>query len=355
VKPIQDEMGLSNTQMALVLMAFTLAYGLFEVPTGHWGDRSGSRRVLARIVVWWSAFTALTGACTGFASLLLVRFLFGAGEAGAYPNAARVIARWFPPGERGRTQGLLMASGLVGGTAAQVLAGYLIGAWDWRWTFVAFGAVGVAWAAALGCGPADRALPALAVPAALLGNTRVARLKDASVLTAGGGSSRPPGAPGARVTRPTPGRLASLTLNRHCAGCEFRKRCLAVTERTDDLSLLRFLSEKEVHRQRARGVTTLTQFSHTYRPGRRGKHRPGNGRKHDPPCKRWPCARRRFTSWTPRRSRRRAIAAPGHRGPGREDYHITLDDEFRPAPVAAPQGGSRPRLYRLACSGKSRA
>src|SRR5919197_5127949 len=102
VAPIQRELDLTNTQISYVLMAFTLAYGLFEVPTGRLGDRHGSRAVLARIVVWWSAFTALTGTCTGFLSLLLVRFLFGAGEAGAYPNVARVIGRWYPPGERGR-------------------------------------------------------------------------------------------------------------------------------------------------------------------------------------------------------------------------------------------------------------
>jgi MFS family permease len=148
VGPIQDELGLSNTWMGVVLMAFTLAYGLFEIPTGRWGDRFGSRAVLVRIVVWWSVFTALTGACTGVVTLVAVRFLFGAGEAGAYPNVARVIARWFPPGERGRVQGLFMASSLAGGMAAPVLAGYLIGAWGWRGTFGVFGLVGLAWAAA---------------------------------------------------------------------------------------------------------------------------------------------------------------------------------------------------------------
>jgi MFS family permease len=148
VGPIQTELDLSNTQMGVVLAAFTLAYGLFEIPTGRWGDRFGSRTVLARIVVWWSAFTMLTAACTGFLTLVVVRFLFGAGEAGAYPNAARVIARWFPAGERGRVQGFFLASSLVGGTAAPVLAGYLISVWDWRATFVAFGSLGLFWAGA---------------------------------------------------------------------------------------------------------------------------------------------------------------------------------------------------------------
>src|SRR4051794_38417892 len=70
--PIQDELGLSNREMGYVLMAFTLAYGLCEVPVGHWGDRIGARAVLTRIAVCWSVFTALTAACTGLGSLLLV-------------------------------------------------------------------------------------------------------------------------------------------------------------------------------------------------------------------------------------------------------------------------------------------
>jgi predicted RecB family nuclease len=76
--------------------------------------------------------------------------------------------------------------------------------------------------------------------------------------------------------------LPTLTLNRHCAACEFRRACLALAEETDNLSLLRFMPEKEIQKQRSHGVTTVTQFSYTYRPGRRGKRRSGKARKHDP-------------------------------------------------------------------------
>lgn len=145
---IQAEVGLTNTQMGQVFMAFTLAYGLFEVPTGRWGDRFGARSILARIALWWSIFTALTAACGGFGALLLVRFLFGAGEAGAFPNATRVVARWFPVAERGRVQGILMAACHVGGAVSPVLAGYLISGLGWRWSFVIFGSLGLAWAVA---------------------------------------------------------------------------------------------------------------------------------------------------------------------------------------------------------------
>lgn len=144
---IQTDLQLSNTHASLVLMAFTLAYGLFEIPTGRWGDQIGARRVLTRISLWWSAFTALTGACTGFYSLVMVRFLFGAGEAGAFPNVARVMSRWFPDHERGRAQGALLAASQVGAAVAPFLAALLIQSIGWRLTFVLFGIVGVVWAA----------------------------------------------------------------------------------------------------------------------------------------------------------------------------------------------------------------
>jgi MFS family permease len=170
--PIEADLGISHTDMGLVFGAFTLAYGLFEVPTGRWGDRYGSRGVLTRIVLWWSLFTALTGCVwvftldsgyyllvpwveggvpillNSFVVLLVVRFLFGAGEAGALPNAARVINRWFPAGSRGPAQGLVNTATLVGGVVAPVLAAYLIDWVGWRLSFVLFGALGVVWAAA---------------------------------------------------------------------------------------------------------------------------------------------------------------------------------------------------------------
>ena len=131
-----------------MLGAFLIAYGLFEVPTGRWGDRFGSRGVLTRIVVWWSLFTALTGAATGLRMLVGVRFLFGAGEAGAIRNVARIIARWFPLHERGAAQGFVITSAQLGGAMAPAVAAYLIAGVGWRWTFVVFSLVGVVWAAA---------------------------------------------------------------------------------------------------------------------------------------------------------------------------------------------------------------
>lgn len=171
VPSIERDLGISHDSMSWILGAFTIAYGLFEVPTGRWGDRFGSRGVLTRIVLWWSGFTMLTGCVwrfsldsglrlalpgevvvpllfDSFVLLLLIRFLFGAGEAGALPNTARVLARWFPAGQRGPAQGLINTSMLLGGAVAPIAAAHLIDWVGWRWTFVLFGLVGVVWAMA---------------------------------------------------------------------------------------------------------------------------------------------------------------------------------------------------------------
>src|SRR4030081_1907292 len=112
-KRMQADLHLTETQLGGVLGIFALSYALFEVPSGSMGDRIGPRKVLTRIVVWWSAFTTLTGFVSSFPLMLLTRFAFGAGEAGAYPNASSSISRWFPTAERGRAHAVVwMASRL---------------------------------------------------------------------------------------------------------------------------------------------------------------------------------------------------------------------------------------------------
>ncbi len=161
---MQRELGLSDTALGFVHAAFTLAYAVFEIPTGRWGDRYGSRGVLTRIVIWWSFFTALTGAATGLWMLLAVRFLFGAGEAGALPNSARILRQWFPESARGEAQGIVTTGMMIGGAAAPLASQFLmdglgkvwhikLGGWEvvfagfgWRWTFVVFGLFGLTWA-----------------------------------------------------------------------------------------------------------------------------------------------------------------------------------------------------------------
>jgi len=159
---IRRDLGLSDPQMGLVYSAFTLGYLIFEVPGGWMGDAWGSRRVLTRIVIWWSVFTALTGCVWAFTIgnpegflylngglvvLLLVRFLFGCGEAGAYPNLARVVGGWFPFNERGLALGAIWTSARLGGAIAPFVIGrltFLLG--GWRPAFWVLGIVGIVWA-----------------------------------------------------------------------------------------------------------------------------------------------------------------------------------------------------------------
>jgi MFS family permease len=138
----------TQIQMSYVFSAFTLAYALFEVPTAWWADHIGSRAVLTRIVVWWSAFTMLTGVVTGYTVLLTVRFLFGAGEAGAWPNAARVFSRWIPARERGRVQGIFFAGAHLTGGLTPALVAFIATFIPWRLVFVLLGTVGLVWAVA---------------------------------------------------------------------------------------------------------------------------------------------------------------------------------------------------------------
>ena len=144
---IRADLGLSDLQMGWIFSAFTLAYAVFEVPSGYLADRYGARLTLARIVVAWSVLTAATGATTGFVSLLIVRFLFGVGEAGAFPSVARAYGRWLPPHQRARAFGLTVMAGLVGAAVGQPLTVALMRLVSWRWVFPIFGAVGLVWAA----------------------------------------------------------------------------------------------------------------------------------------------------------------------------------------------------------------
>ena len=143
---IQDDLHIDPVRWGWVTGMFTLAYCLFELPTGAMGDRSGPRRILTRIVLWWSAFTALTGAVSSYSLLLVTRFLFGAGEAGVFPNAGVVVARWFPPSQRATLSGVNLMASQVGGALAPILVVPIQMRWGWRASFFLLGLLGVVWA-----------------------------------------------------------------------------------------------------------------------------------------------------------------------------------------------------------------
>jgi ACS family glucarate transporter-like MFS transporter len=145
---IIQEFSLTPVQMGYVFSAFTFTYALFEIPTGWLGDRYGTRRTLTRIVLWWSAFTALTAAARGFWSLFVVRLLFGMGEAGAIPNSACTVSRWFPATQRGRAMGGVCIGHAMGAAATPPIVFWLIAHQGWRQPFVEFGTLGLVWCAA---------------------------------------------------------------------------------------------------------------------------------------------------------------------------------------------------------------
>jgi MFS family permease len=175
VDPLVQALGLnSEADLKWALAAFTFAYAVFEIPSGWMGDVWGPRRVLIRIVLWWSVFTALTGLAGilgGLGVLIIVRFLFGMGEAGAYPNITRALHNWFPYSERGFAQGAVwMAGRLMGGLTPLIWLFLVEGIYrttlgpdgqetqslvfaplmHWRATFLAFGCIGLAWAGFFG-------------------------------------------------------------------------------------------------------------------------------------------------------------------------------------------------------------
>lgn len=142
---ITKELDLSAVQWGWILGSFTLAYALFEIPTGLLGDKMGAKSVLIRVVLWWSLFTILTGFATGFVSLLVIRFLFGIGEAGAYPNMAITVAKWFPANERGQAQAIIWGASRIGAGLTPFLVIPIQQKFGWQASFYVLGGVGVIW------------------------------------------------------------------------------------------------------------------------------------------------------------------------------------------------------------------
>ena len=145
---IIGELKLDSQQWGWAQGVFILGYGLLQIPLGALADKHGQRLVLSAIVLWWSLFTLLTGVVGGFASLLAVRFLFGMGEAGAYPAMSGVVARWFPTGERGLAQGVLWGASRLGGALSPLIVVPVQQRYGWRVAFFGLGALGVLWVAA---------------------------------------------------------------------------------------------------------------------------------------------------------------------------------------------------------------
>jgi MFS family permease len=143
---IQTDLGLTKQQMGYAFAAFGWAYALFEIPGGWLGDIIGPRKVLMRVVVMWSVFTAATGWAWNMASLSVFRFFFGAGEAGCFPNLTKAFTIWLPTVERVRAQGIMWLSARWGGAFTPLLVAWVLTFVSWRYAFVLFGGLGVIWA-----------------------------------------------------------------------------------------------------------------------------------------------------------------------------------------------------------------
>lgn len=147
VPVIQKEFGFSLVTMGWILASFRWGYALFQIPGGWLGDLIGPRRALALIVTWWSLFTSATALAWNAASMAVFRFLFGVGEAGAFPIATRSLSRWMLPSERGFAQGVTHAGSRLGAALTPPVVVALIAVLGWRAPFFVFGALGIAWAA----------------------------------------------------------------------------------------------------------------------------------------------------------------------------------------------------------------
>ena len=127
---IRHDLGLTAIRMGWAFTAFNLGYALFEIPGGFLGDWIGPRRVLTRIVLWWSFFTAATGLAWSHVSLVTTRFLFGTGEAGCFPNLTKAFTTWLPANERVRAQGILWLAARWGGAFTPPLVAVVMGLVD---------------------------------------------------------------------------------------------------------------------------------------------------------------------------------------------------------------------------------
>ena len=140
------ELSLSDQAMGAVFSAFALGYAIAQVPSGWFADRAGPRLALSVVVSVWSVFTALTGAVRSLNFLLLIRFLFGIAEAGAFPGGARAIYNWLPVSARGRANGIMFSGTRLGAAFAFPLMAQLVEGWGWRSAFYILAIPGLLWA-----------------------------------------------------------------------------------------------------------------------------------------------------------------------------------------------------------------
>ena len=143
---ILRDLSITKETLGLIFSIFAFGYALFQIPSGWIADRFGPRKALTIVVAVWSMFTALTGAARSAIQMLVLRFLFGMGEAGAFPGATQAFFRWLPVKERGLAHGINFSGSRLGAAFSLFLMPWLISIIGWRWTFVVNGVIGIIWA-----------------------------------------------------------------------------------------------------------------------------------------------------------------------------------------------------------------
>ncbi|MBA3442032.1 MAG: MFS transporter, partial [Pyrinomonadaceae bacterium] len=143
---LKQDYGWSNEQLALIFIAFRVAYTVGQTVSGRIIDRIGTRRGLTISVIWYSIAAMLTSLATGLGSFAFFRFLLGAGESANWPAATKAVSEWFPKRERGLAVALFDSGSSIGGAIAPLLVlGLYYQFGGWRPAFVITGTLGFVW------------------------------------------------------------------------------------------------------------------------------------------------------------------------------------------------------------------
>ena len=143
---LKRDYGWSNSDFALIVIAFRAAYTIFQAVSGRLLDRLGTRRGLSLAVLWYSVVAMATSAATGLKSFAMFRFLLGAGEAANWPGATKAVSEWFPESERDMAVAIFDSGSAVGGAIAPVMVVWLYNSFgSWRPAFVITGLLGLVW------------------------------------------------------------------------------------------------------------------------------------------------------------------------------------------------------------------
>jgi ACS family hexuronate transporter-like MFS transporter len=148
---LKKEFGMSDEKYGLIISAFMLAYTVMNGVSGPLIDRIGTRLGYTLCMGWWATVDLLTALATGPFSLGIFRFLIGAGEAGNWPAAVKVVSEWFSPRERALASGIFNSGGALGALIGPPLAGWMVFRWGWPKAFIAVGVLGYLWALAWWC------------------------------------------------------------------------------------------------------------------------------------------------------------------------------------------------------------